>query len=195
MSAGQDHSIEGLLLWRHYLWDSLSAVGGLQKDFQVLPSFPILCLPVLSNWRCEPLTSFAMSQLWRYISVRQLPDEPSTVPFNVLQTPVMNSADPWLLCPSPRAHPALKWGGEGLLSPALETLALSRGFVVGSRSMLTPLRWRNEAGMEVTGQRSQGWICYPPPLWPILFCHHWELEALTPSPRLCSQPSAREGAS
>lgn len=63
MSTGQDHSIEALLLWRHYSWDSLSAVGGLQKDFQVIPPFLILHLPVLSNWRCTPLSSFAMSQL------------------------------------------------------------------------------------------------------------------------------------
>lgn len=82
VSAGQDHSIERLLLWRCYLWDSLSPMGGLQKDFQVVPSFPILHLPVPSNWSCAPLSFFAMSQPRRHskpgkVSMRQLPDKPA----------------------------------------------------------------------------------------------------------------------
>lgn len=49
VSAGQDHSIEGLLLWRRYSWDSLSTVGGMQKDFQVVASFPIYLSPAIGG--------------------------------------------------------------------------------------------------------------------------------------------------
>lgn len=56
---------------------------------------------------------------------------------------------PSLLC-SGKSCSALLWTSHPYL-----------GFVLGSCSELTPLRWRNEARMEVTGQKSQGWICHP----------------------------------
>jgi len=168
--------------------------GALQKDFQVVPSFPILRLPVPSNWRRAPLSSFAMSQPWRFskpgkICIRQLPDKPAAVPFDVLQTPVVNSADPQLSSSAPCAHPALRWGREGLLHPALDTLALGRGFVVGSCSMLTP--WRGKDKARSQDKEAKAGFVNPTPVAHLVLP---SLGAVNPSCRLCSQPAAGEGA-
>lgn len=149
MSAGQDHTqrcfsgaitCETPLLW------------GLQKDFLVLLAFPILCGPVPSGERGAPLSSFAMSHPVRHgnISIGQLPDRPAAVPLDILQTPAVNSAAPWLWA---LPHmPACSAVGRAA-QPCSGHHDPHQGFVLGSCSELTPWRWRNEARMEVTGQK------------------------------------------
>lgn len=53
---------------------------------------------------------------------------------------------------SPHAQPAL--------SPALDIVTPIHGLWWVFCSELTPLRWRNEASMEVTGQKKPNWICH-----------------------------------
>lgn len=88
----------------------------LQKDSLVLLAFPILCGPVPSGQRGAPLRSFAVSHLVRHdkpgkISIRQIPDRPAAVPFDILQTSAVNSTAPW---PWALPHmPSLLCSGKG----------------------------------------------------------------------------------
>lgn len=62
-----------------------------------------------------------MSQQWRHgkpgkITIRQLPHKPAAHPSDVLQAPVVNSADPQLSGSSPFAYAALQGEGKGYLA-------------------------------------------------------------------------------
>lgn len=101
-----------VLLWSRSSWDT-SAVGATEG----FPGTPGLPYPL---WTCPQwsegctLRSFAVSHLVRHskpgkISIRQIPDRPAAVPFDILQTSAVNSTAPWAL-----PHmPSLLCSGKG----------------------------------------------------------------------------------
>lgn len=69
VSAGQDHSIEGLLLRRHYSWDSLSlCCGGSAEGFPgspIIPHPPSTCPQQLEVCTSELLCHVPALEAWQ----------------------------------------------------------------------------------------------------------------------------------